>query len=201
MAIEESDAKAVLTLQREAKILQAHKDAWEDWWKSPDRSKFSFWKRTRANMFFERLRYHLYEAFKNDRGVHFQLKHQTFKILFDQKLIVRFKKANGKGLGSNVWTQEVFHFCSAQQEIPGLPGVDKVEVVYVLNPLNTTIEKVFVQARDGKVRLWAYEIGGNKQAGIVPLPQRIPPKLPAGAGDLVTPRKSGRRDESEDKKG
>ncbi len=200
MSAKENDVKKLLTAAREAKIMQAHKDAWSDWWNSQDRIKFSFWRRTRANMFFERLRYHLQEAFKNDRGAHFEFKNQTFKILFDQKLLVRFKKANGKGLGSNVWTQAVFNFCNAQEEIPGMPGVEKVEVVYALNPLNTAIEKVFVQARDGKVRLWSYEIGDGKNTGVVPLPQRQPPKPPASADDLVTPRKPKRDDKKSDDK-
>ena len=72
----------------------------------------------------------------------------------------------------------------------------KLEVVYVLNKLQTAIRDVVVQARDGDFRLYSYTLGDSGE-GTMPLPFQPPPPKPphppAGgaydASELVRPRK------------
>jgi len=128
----EEDVRGIITKERAAKIYRAHAKAWKDWWDNPLRLEYSHWPRTRACMIFERLRARLIEEFSDDHGARFHFQDETFKLILDDKLLIRFKKADDKGLGANVRTQAVFNFCEAQSDIPGLPGVMKVEIVHTL---------------------------------------------------------------------
>ena len=113
------------------------------------------------------------------------IKDETAKFLFDDRLLVRFKKDDGSGLGSNIETQAVLTFTDPQLVIPGLPDVQKVDVVYRLNDLQTKIQSVAVSARDNAVRLWSYEIDDRRGAPVLPLPETAP--LPK-SGNVVRVR-------------
>ncbi|MGE0116627.1 MAG: hypothetical protein AB7S71_06485 [Dongiaceae bacterium] len=195
----ESDARKILSPMREGKIRSAFERAWTDWLESPERAKYSRWARTRANMVFERIAVRLLEAFADDRGVRFHFQDETIKIIFDKLLLVRCKKANERGLGGNVPTQANMAFCEAQSDLPGLPGLQKIEIVYLLNDTATAIENIVVQARDGDMRLWAYTLGGIEDGGasIVPLRPSSPPPSYDPA-DIVNPRQPTERDEESD---
>lgn len=193
----EKDARAVLSPEREKLILRAFQTAWADVFNGPERSKYSRWKRTRANMVFERIAVRLLEAFASDPQVRFHFQDETIKIVFDDRLLVRCKKANEKGLGVNIQTQAVLAFTEAQGELPGLSGLQKVEVVYKLNDTETAIEAILVQARDGESRLWAYPMGETAESTtILPLPTAKPPE--SDAADLVGPRKPSNDDKSDE---
>lgn len=187
----EGDVRAVLHPTREAKIARALTKAWQDWIDNPHRSLYSRWPRTRANMVFERIADRLQEEFADDLGVHFHFQDETIKVVFDDRIIVRFKKADEDGFGINIPTQATIAFCEAQAELPGLPGLQKVEILYHLNELGTIIAGITAQARDGEMRLWAYPLaGGEADPASEPLP--LPPPAPRplyDAADLVSPRR------------
>jgi hypothetical protein len=108
--------------------------------------------------------------------------------VFDDKVLARFKKADEEGFGRNVPTQAVMMFCEAQADIPGLPGLQKIEVLYHLDDLQTYISGISVQARDGDMRLWAYRLDAS-DGSQAPLPFPPPsPRPPYDASDLVHPR-------------
>jgi len=83
---------------------------------------------------------------------------------------LRFKKADDRGLGANIPTQAALDFAEQQHELPGIPNVHKVEVVYVLNRLQTQVDRVVVVARDGDVRLWDYVVERTGGADVIPMP-------------------------------
>jgi hypothetical protein len=177
------DVRRIITGLREAELYQAVKEAWEDVRK--DHSRYSIWPRTRANMVFERLARRLQEQFIDDASVRFEFANETVKIILDDKIVVRVKKADSRGLGHNVPTEMNDLFCGQA----GFGPLDKIEIVYVLNVFRTEIKRVMVQARDGDVRLWAYEIDDaalGTTAPVEPLPPR--PLPPSTADDLVQPR-------------
>jgi hypothetical protein len=195
---DEDDVRAILTPVREAKIYRAFKQAWADFLQ--DRPRYPRWPRTRANMMFERLSIRLQEQFIDDPGIHFTFHDETVKIIADQKLMARCKKADNRGLGHNVPTQANDLFCE-QASLAFVTPFDKVEIVYVINDLSTEISKVIVQARDGDARLWAYEIDDTALATIAPvtpLPTGVPSIVP-DASDLVQPRTKPATKEEEDK--
>jgi hypothetical protein len=188
VAVEE-DVRRTISPDREAKAVRAFHAAWRD--VQVDQSKYNIWARTRANMMFERLTVRLQEEFASDSSVRFFFADETIKITFDNLILGRCKKANDRRLGQNVPTQAVMTFCEADDELPGFSGLQKVEILYVVNRVGTAIEQIFVQARDGDMRLWAYPMNDIAEGGAVvaPLPLQPPPPPPPGdASDLVQPR-------------
>lgn len=176
-----SEAKEVISSEREARIMRAFSAAWDDWENCHDRKLFKRWARTRANMVFERLADRLQEVFADDPGVRFHFKSETIKIVFDNAIVARIKKANNSGLGANISTGAVIQFVEAQQDIDGLGGLKKIEIVYVLNQFQTSIRDVVVQARDGGMQVWRWTLGkGTEGAEIIPFDLPAPP-TPNGA--------------------
>jgi hypothetical protein len=148
-------------------------------------------------MVFERLAVRLQENFADDPGVRFVFADETVKIIFDDRLVVRCKKANSQGLGQNIQTYANDLFC--EQGSLDFGPFDKVEVVYVLDDYATSIKRIMVQARDGNVRLWAYQIDDSAipaAAHVTPFPTPPAPPSP-DLSELVQPRaKPAAKDES-----
>jgi hypothetical protein len=139
-------------------------------------------------MVFERLADHLQEQFADDPGVRFVFRDETIKIVFDEYIVVRVKKANAFGVGQNIETGAITQFIEAQLEIDGLAGLLKVEIVYVLNRLQTAMRSIVAHARDGDMQLWVWTLGeGATGAEIVPfpLPPPLPPSQPSGGEDVA----------------
>jgi hypothetical protein len=195
---DEGDVRGIITPIREAKIYRAFQQAWAD--SAQVRARYPRWPRTRANMIFERLAIRLQEQFIDDPGIHFTFHDETVKIIADQRLMARCKKADSRGLGHNVPTEANDLFCD-QGALGFHAPLDKVEIVYVVNEFATGISQVLVQARDGDARLWAYEIDDTALAPtalVTPLPTPAPSAVP-DAADLVQPRKKPASKEEEDK--
>ena len=100
-------------------------------------------------------------------------KDETVKLLVDDSLLLRIKKANDDGLGSNIQTQAVLEFVCQEPDIPGLLGeLHKIEICYFEDETGAEIGAVFVTARDNNTKLWSYEIGRPEaiSATIIPFP-------------------------------
>lgn len=183
----ESEVRAILTPEREDKIDTSYKKAWNDWWTCEDRKKLSRWSRTRANNIFEYLATHLIEAFADDSEAQFIFQRETFKLILNSRLLIRFKKTGHNGLGSCIDTQENMAFEDPQMDLPGFPGIQKIEVDYVLNVTETGLEEIVVLARNGDTKMWGYSINLSQAGGnVLPLTQPKPPVAPIE--DLVIPR-------------
>lgn len=155
----------------ETRIREAVDAAWTDYLSIPIRHKFRF-TRTRANIVFDLIAGHLFAKFDGDAKVRLFQKDETIKLLIGDSLLVRVKKANGSGLGSNIKTQAVMEFIKQAPDIPGLlPDLFKVEVCYSENAMGAEIDAVSVTARDDDVKLWSYEIDRVSNT-IVPMPSR-----------------------------
>jgi hypothetical protein len=191
----ETVVRSVLTAEREEKIVGAYNQAWNDWWSNTDRTKLSRWPRTRANTLFEYLANRLIAAFANDPDSRFIFQRESFKLTIDNTLVIRFKKANSNGVGSNIETQAEINFGELQTDLPGMPGLQKVEIVYALNATETAIAEITVAARNGDKRLWGYNINGLGGATVVPFVQ--PPTPVSGVDQMVVPKKSTEEEKSE----
>ena len=103
------------------------------------------------------------------------------KFLIRDTVLFRFKKADGTGRSSNVTTQLALAFHDHDQDLFGLPEVQRVEVVYKLNRLETQIVDICVVARNGDQIAWEYSLLGAGEA-TVPLPMPEPkPERPVAA--------------------
>ncbi|RUV54185.1 hypothetical protein EOA85_25870 [Mesorhizobium sp. M5C.F.Ca.IN.020.29.1.1] len=143
--------------------------------------------RSRASIMFDFIKRQALEEFDGDADIHVLPKGQTVKFLFRDQVLIRFKKANSKGIGSNIETQAVLEFIDPQLKIPDLvPEIFKVEVCYTLDRLATKVAAVSVTKRDRHSKLWSYPIFGEESGVVVPLPTRAPDPE---SSSLVRPRK------------
>lgn len=117
------------------------------------------YSRTIANDVFDAIARHAKSEFASDKFVLIRNESQTVKFIFEGKVIVRFKKADEYGLGTNILTQAILDYIDPQQMLPGFPPeAAKVEVVWTANDIGTEIDAVTVVARDNLGVLWSYAI-------------------------------------------
>ncbi len=153
-------------------VLEIVHGAWDDWMAAGLQVLFP---RSRAVLMHDFVVRHAMAKWGERADIHFVERDETVKFLIRQLLLLRFKKANGNGLGSNITTQAVLAFTDPQLLLPGIPDVQKIEVLYELSDLETKIDRVVVVARDGDRKLWEYEIEDRRGlAPVVPLPPRAP---------------------------
>lgn len=98
----ESEVRLILTSEREERINRAYSLAWSDWWDNNERSRISRWPRTRATIYFEYLANRLIYEFSQDSGAQFIFQRESFKLILDDQLILRFKKANNIGYNKEI---------------------------------------------------------------------------------------------------
>lgn len=169
MAVAESFVRSCLA-PYEQRIRGVIDAAWADYLSIGVRYKLLF-PRTRANIVFDLISGRAIVEFEGDRKVRILQKDETIKLLVEDVLLLRIKKANGDGLGSNIPTQAVMEFIAQGPEIPGLlPDVYKVELCYFESRTGAEIESVRVTARDNDDILWWYELGRGQGAEVIPFP-------------------------------
>ena len=177
----------IINRHREA-IVTAVLGAWGDWQKSP---RIGIWrcKRSRATFVWEQIIDRAHIEFNGSPNVRIINGHETFKFLLEEQVLFRFKKGDEAGLSVNVPTQLALAFHDHDQDLLGLADVQRVEVLYQLNWLETGISDVIVVGRDKHVVVWSYSLL-DSAAGVVPLPIPAPsdglPTTPAR--QLVRPR-------------
>jgi hypothetical protein len=180
-------------------LSRAVHDGWGDWRALQLGGRLLFPARSRACVVYDFIVQRAMAMLGDDRAVRVIRRDETVKFIFGDTVALRFKKANDNGLGSNIQTQATLGFVEQQQQLPGVPNVHKVEVVYVLNRLQTRIEQVLVVARDGDVCLWNYDITPDSGTTIIQLP--MPNLSDGGQGariKLRTVDEGKKRDAGED---
>lgn len=161
-------------------IVAAIQGAWEDWLASDYNSVWRC-KRSRANFVWEQIIDHVHAALLDHADVHVIDGNETMKFLVQDTVLFRFKKADETGRSSNVATQLALAFHDHDQDLFDLPEVQRVEVVYKLNRLETKIDDICVVARDGDLIAWEYSLLDAGEA-VVQLPMSEPmPERPAAA--------------------
>ena len=178
---DEQAVRAVLT-KYEPVLFAATHGGWDDWRALGLGGRLLFQARSRACVVYDFIVQRAMAALAEDPAVRVLRRDETVKFVFHDTVALRFKKANEKGLGSNIRTQATLGFVEQQLELPDVPNVHKVEVVYVLNDLQTRVEQVLVAARDGDVCLWNYDVKVDVGAQVIPMPARLPDQPSGGQG-------------------
>jgi hypothetical protein len=142
------------------------------------------WRRkgTRRALFWEFAVDKFIELTQGDPGLHVQEHHDTVSFIFDDEILVRFKKAD-MGLHSSNYptpTAELFHEHSA--DLFGFTGLQRIEAVYVPNQFDTGILWTGVVARDGNRELWNLELTAPIAVPVATLPA----PAATSADDLAT---------------
>lgn len=168
----------------ELRMREILEGAWEDWQSTSHRALMS--PRSRASIIFDFIKARALVEFDGDPNIRAIPKGQTVHFLFRNRVLVRFKKANSAGLGSNIETQAVIEFVDPQFPLFALPPIYHVEVCYHLDKLATRMAMLAVTARQRNHKLWAYELDRPASGAVVPLP--APPPADA-TPPQVRPRK------------
>ncbi len=171
-------------------------EAWKEWLGIPWRGKLVYEPRARAMLVFDFIARRAREEFDGDPNIHVITKKQTVQFLFKREVLIRFKKGNARGIGSNIPTRAVLDFIDPQRTIPGLlPDIMKVEVCWSPDDLGIDLHEVSVVARNESARLWAYPLDRTvPSAGIIPMPPRTPDETPPA----VVPRQPVPDEKSQD---
>jgi hypothetical protein len=102
--------------------------AWAEWMEQDIRTRLIY-TRTSSNAVFDFIARHALAEFGEDSEVRDIAKCGTIQFLFRDRVLVRFKKSNARGIGSNIETQAILDFVEPSRDIPGLvPDLMKVEV-------------------------------------------------------------------------
>lgn len=171
--------------------------AWDEWNEFPGKGKLVFPARARAVLVFDYIARRALETFDGDKDIHVIVKKQTIQFLFNDRVLLRFKKGNAKGVGSNIRTRAVPDFIDPNRQIPGLiPEIMKVEVCYAVDELGVRLDGVAVVARDQTSRIWSYPLDRRESGeNVVPMPPRAPDSTPP----KVVPRQPDAEEKSDDK--
>ena len=169
----ETTVRPILDEIRE-QVVFAIREAWEDWLASDFNGVWRC-KRSRANFVWEQIIERASNALLDHDAVHVIDGHETMKFLVRDIVLFRFKKADETGRSSNVATQLALAFHDHEQNLFGLPEVQRVEVVYKLNRLETQIDDICVVARNGDQIAWEYSLLDAGEAAVpLPLPAAKP---------------------------
>jgi len=141
----------------EATLKKIILNAWEEWKVSPEYPRTRY-KRTQACVVFERIVEGALEHLSFDARIHIEEKHESVTFLVDDTVLFRFKKANEQGMSSNYPTQLAMAYHDHEQDLFGLPEVQRVEVTYVLNQLQTEVDRILVVGRLKNAVSWQYDI-------------------------------------------
>ena len=120
----------------------------------------------------------------------------TYSFLFDDTVLVRFKKANTQFLSSNYPTLSALLFHRHDRDLFGHEGHHRVEVAHIFDRLGVNLSWVGVIARDGRNVLWTSEL---RAGGAIIEQFPVQPELAPVADRVLRPAESEARetDESE----
>jgi hypothetical protein len=130
------------------------------------------WRRksTRAHAVWEEAVAKLIELLADDPGVHVENHHDTVSFIFDDKVLLRLKKADTTLRSSNVRTALADLFDVHDADLFGFRGLQRVEAVYVLNRFETKIAWAGIVATEREMHLWHFELTDAIAENIEQLP-------------------------------
>ena len=153
----ESEVKRVLSVNGRGRHLrEAYLRAWDTFEeKYPDRA---WWRRkgTRAALIWEYAVQYAIEGVGDD--VEVVPHHDTVSLIFDQRVLVRIKKADTELKSRNYPTPLALLFHEPEADLFGFTGYQRVEVVYVLDQYETKIDWIGIVARDNDRIVWHFEL-------------------------------------------
>lgn len=163
---------------RESIITDLVLGAFARWWKNPERGQL--YRRVQAGLIHNYTMNAAPTAFASDPGVRIVPGQETLSFVIEEILILRFKKGDASGLSRNIETLLALAWLNPQECIPGLPDLMKIEACYVLNKIQTQIDKILIVARNYKGMLWSYQIFPVAASVMAPpLPIPTPPQSSA----------------------
>lgn len=170
MAIPAQDSVSeVLRLNNRGRILRQSIDqAWSSVHeKYPDIAWFRR-KTTAAQLMWEYAVDFAIGSLHGTAGVQILPRNDTITFVFDESLIVRFKKADMELRTSNFPTATALQFHDQEKDMFGFAGAYRVTAAYVPNQFETQIDWSGIVARHNNAVIWAFEFDGNDNVTSMP---------------------------------
>ena len=182
----ENHVKQILEkLDREKKLLEAIRHGWISRTNHPGNNQ---WRRksTRAHVVWEAATQKAIELFADDSGVRVIQHYDTLSYVFDDAVLLRFKKTGLTLRSSNIQTTLSSLFHDHKSDLFGHQGLQRVEACYVLNRWESEIVWAGIVARENKAHLWHFELD-TPDADAIVLPFQSAPR--AAPADLAKIKK------------
>lgn len=144
-----------------------------------------WWRRkaTRAALMWEHSVQNAISSLSGDNGLSVIPHHDTTSFIFDDKVLLRMKKANIQLISSNYPTALAESYHDHKSDMFGFSGHQRVELCHVFNRFKTAIDWVGVVAREKGNVLWRIDLDLS-ETKIIPLPL---PKTGSAADSVVQP--------------
>lgn len=150
--------------------------AWQDWMNNPLAPQLQH-KRVRAacvwNQFVARSR----RAFDGSANVRVQAMKEYEGLLVEGKIFLRFKKGSRDLISRNYPTDLALAYNDQGQDL--FPGISRLELVYVLDPSETKIDRLCVVQRHRNQIVWWLDVKGQADDGA----QNVLPFAPVEPSD------------------
>ena len=156
------------------------RSAWSSWLSSEYLARWN--KRGRANFIWEETRHEAVKRLSGVPGVAVLPRRDTTLFVVDQQVLFRFKKGDESGVSRNVKTTEAQAYHDHAQTVLNLPGLMRVEVIYQLNELETSILDIIIVARQDSSVLWKHSLM-HSDVRVIPM------AAPAEHEDAPAPQK------------
>jgi hypothetical protein len=170
---DENLVRSVLLKNDRNKLIRgAIAGAWEAFnERYPERA---WWRRksTRAAVIWEYSVENAIKGMETDQGVKAIPHDDTVSLVFDQKVLLRFKKADMELRSRNYPTALANLFHKHEEQLPGFDNLHRVEAAYVLNQFQTRIDWIGIVARERKRHLWNWEIDAGGVVADFPVQDR-----------------------------
>jgi hypothetical protein len=151
--------------------------AWKDWREASIASQMQH-KRVRANYVWNQLIAHAKRRFDGHAVVRVETISRWDGLLVGDAIFIRMKKANRDLLSRNYPTQSALAFLDQTQDLFG--GVARLELVYLLDDSETSIERIVLMQRHRNSVAWMIDLFGEAPMlqNVIPLSE---PPAPTGS--------------------
>lgn len=193
IVLNSSDAQA--TLQPYFSVIRRVVDgAWQDWLDNPLAAQMQH-KRVRAmcvwNQFIARSR----REFAGNADTQVTTLKEWEGLLFHDSVFMRFKKGSRELLSRNYPTSLALAYNDQKQDL--FKGVSRLELIYVLDPSETEVDRICIVQRHRNQIVWWLDVKGaadDAAQNILPFPPVEPNGLPVAERVLKSKRRQERDD-------
>jgi hypothetical protein len=129
--------------------------AWTDWMAGAYAHQMQH-KRVRAGCVWNQLISNAKRTFEGRQSVRVETLRNWDGVLVNDRVFVRMKKADSKLLSRNYPTQAALDFHDPQKDL--FDGIIRLELLYVLNKLETAVERIVLVQRHRAQIAWAIDL-------------------------------------------
>ena len=156
-------------------LADASRAAMQQWLKIPPAQRAAFdHPRVFANVVWSLFRNEATARFTGFPGVTLTHKFNTFGIVVNNQVMLRFKRVDRRGMSRNYATQTSLKFY-AQCELPGIPAVcPRAEIGWREDDVRLGLADLCIVMRDGSRLAWRYSILEEGGTTVVSIPTAAP---------------------------